>query len=64
VLGRAAHVHPVLIIFCFLAGGTAGDSPKTADTEMPKRSRNSVTANNKRGHCVRLAVQSKIGVQM
>ena len=21
VLGRAAHVHPVLIIFCFLAGG-------------------------------------------
>ena len=21
VLGRAAHVHPVLVIFCFLAGG-------------------------------------------
>jgi predicted PurR-regulated permease PerM len=21
VLGRAAHVHPVLIIFCFMAGG-------------------------------------------
>jgi predicted PurR-regulated permease PerM len=27
VLGRAAHVHPVLIIFCFLAGGIAFGVP-------------------------------------
>jgi predicted PurR-regulated permease PerM len=27
VLGRAAHVHPVLIIFCFLAGGVVFGIP-------------------------------------